>query len=312
MLDDIVLMGDAIDALEEYRKVYDKILEKDETKTRFRVLTNTLMSLYEASKPEIFEWGWQNDKFAAIRYLHGILINQIDDEKIAKARDKMCKVLDASVTAAEQRNNGEYVIHEGKVIDLSKIDVEEVRKAIKSTAYKALEIDNLKDFIETALAQLINRNVTRVAFSQRYRNIIDRYNAGGSENEDYYEQLLKLIEDLRKEQSRSTDMGLAEEEMEIYDLLIQGRRLTKAEEQKVKLAAKNLYHKLIESRKELLVVDWYKDAQPKEKVRSVIQEALNADLPESYDKAVFDAKTNLLLSHFVDMAVQGYGWITAA
>ena len=25
-----------------------------------------------------------------------------------------------------------------------------------------------------------------------------------------------------------------------------------------------------------------------------------------------DAKTNLRLSHFVDMAVQGYGWIVAA
>lgn len=39
---------------------------------------------------------------------------------------------------------------------------------------------------------------------------------------------------------------------------------------------------------------------------------LNADLPESYDKPVFDAKMNLLLSHFVGMAVQGYGWICAA
>ena len=61
-----------------------------------------------------------------------------------------------------------------------------------------------------------------------------------------------------------------------------------------------------------LVVDWYKDEQPREKVRAVIQETLNADLPESYDKPVFDAKTNLLLSHFVDMAVQCYGWISAA
>ena len=54
------------------------------------------------------------------------------------------------------------------------------------------------------------------------------------------------------------------------------------------------------------------EADTKEKVRAVIQETLNADLPESYDKPVFDAKTNLLLSHFVDMAVQGYCWISAA
>ena len=106
--------------------------------------------------------------------------------------------------------------------------------------------------------------------------------------------------------------GLTEEELEIFDLLIQGRRLTQKEEQRVKLAAKNLYQKLSAAREELLVVDWFKDEQTKEKVYTVIQEVLNEDLPESYDKPIFDAKTDLLLSHFVDMAVQGYGWVSVA
>ena len=38
-------------------------------------------------------------------------------------------------------------------------------------------------------------------------------------------------------------------------------------------------------------------------------ETLDTDLPESYDKEIFNVKTDLLLSHFVDMAVQGYGWV---
>ena len=48
-----------------------------------------------------------------------------------------------------------------------------------------------------------------------------------------------------------------------------------------------------------------------QKVRYVIQSTLNTDLPESYDKPIFDAKTDLLLNHFIDMAVQGYGWARA-
>ena len=40
--------------------------------------------------------------------------------------------------------------------------------------------------------------------------------------------------------------------------------------------------------------------------------SLNDDLPESYDKAAFDSKVALLMNHFVDMAVQGYGWIGVA
>lgn len=31
------------------------------------------------------------------------------------------------------------------------------------------------------------------------------------------------------------------------------------------------------------------------------------DLPNSYDRAAFNDKTNLLMEHFIDMAVQGYG-----
>jgi hypothetical protein len=35
------------------------------------------------------------------------------------------------------------------------------------------------------------------------------------------------------------------------------------------------------------------------------------NLPESYDRAAFTDKTNLLMNHFIDMAVQGYGWTAA-
>jgi type I restriction enzyme R subunit len=158
---------------------------------------------------------------------------------------------------------------------------------------------------------MINKNSTRISFSERYKSIINRYNAGGSENEDYYEKLLQLIEELKKEQGRSTDLGLEEEELEIYDLLIQGKKLTKAEEQKVILAAKNLYQKLKAEKDNFLVVDWYKDEQPRKKVFSLIQISLNNDLPESYDRVSFVDKTNLLMNHFIDMAVQGYGWVSA-
>ena len=200
-------------------------------------------------------------------------------------------------------------IHGTKVIDLSKIDVEELRKEIKTAQYKAVEIDNLKQFIEQALQQMINKNCTRIKFSQRYRGIIDRYNAGGSENEDYYEQLVKLIEDLKGEDKRTNVEGLSEEELEIFDLLIAGKKLSQADEQKVKLSAKNLYKKLSENKKEYLVVDWFKDDQPRAKVKNAIEASLDNDLPVSYDKESFKSKIDLLMNHFVDMAVQGYGWI---
>jgi type I restriction enzyme R subunit len=62
----------------------------------------------------------------------------------------------------------------------------------------------------------------------------------------------------------------------------------------------------------LLVVDWYKDDKPREMVKDAIRDSLNEDLPPCYDKPSFQAKITLLLNHFIDMAVQGYGWIANA
>lgn len=223
---------------------------------------------------------------------------------------KMGQVLDNSIISQKaEDNDAGAVIHGTKVIDLSKIDVEQLKSEIKVAPYKAVEIDDLKLFIDEALQQMLDRNCTRDKFSVRFKNIVDRYNAGGSENEDYYEQLLQLIEDLKKESERPNIMGLSEEELEIYDLLIKGKNLTKAEEQKVILSAKNLFKKLTENKSNLFVADWYKDEQPKARVKDAIMETLDADFPDSYNKEVFIIKTDLLLNQFIDMAVQGYGWV---
>ena len=307
--EDIIAEEETINRLEMLRKAYDHILTKDEWKERFKVMSNLLINLYDAAKPEILERGWYNDKFAIIAHINGWLCNLIDDEKLRKARLRMAEALDRSVSAGVSEQQATYGIHQGKVIDLSKLDVDAIRKEINKTPYKALETDDLRAFVERTLEQFINKNCTRVAFSQRYRNIIDRYNAGGSDNEDYYKKLLQLIEDLKKEQSRSTDLGLEEEELEIFDLLRADKKLTKAEEQKVILAAKNLYHKLSEEKERVMVVDWFKDEQPRLQVLALIQTSLNDDLPESYDRVTFNDKTRLLFNHFVDMAVQGYGWV---
>lgn len=303
-LDEIIGESSTFEKLNDLEKAYDTILSKDANKDRFKVLTNLMCNLYEASKPEIFEKHWYNEYFAPICYLHDLFYGKIDNEKIEKAKQKMQALLDTSVTANNAEDQQEVVIHESKVIDLTKLDVDGIAKKIKEAPYKNILVDDLRAFIEKTLEQMINKNQNRIEFSQRYKSIIDRYNAGGTENEDYYEQLLKLIFELQKEQERPNLLGLTEEELEIYDLLIKGRKLTNAEEQKVKLAAKNLYNKII-TQEAIFVVDWYKDEQPTAKVKSMIEDSLDEYLPDSYDKDVFASKSNLILSLLIDKAVQG-------
>ena len=88
---------------------------------------------------------------------------------------------------------------------------------------------------------MLRRNTTRTKFAVRFKNIIDEYNAGVSQNDDFYEKLLKLREELRAEE-RYIKEELSEVELELFELL-RKEYLTSDEEKRVKLAAKELSKK---------------------------------------------------------------------
>lgn len=49
---------------------------------------------------------------------------------------------------------------------------------------------------------------------------------------------MKFLDELRRENERAYTEGFLDEELEIYDLFIVGKKLTLEEEKKVKLSAK--------------------------------------------------------------------------
>ena len=78
-IDAVIEKQSTFDRLEVFRAYYNKVVEKDDDKERFKVILNTLINLYDASKPEIFEKDWHNDRFPALLYLYGLFHSTIDD-----------------------------------------------------------------------------------------------------------------------------------------------------------------------------------------------------------------------------------------
>jgi type I restriction enzyme R subunit len=292
----------------------DILVSKDEVRNEFRVYANIVNNLYEALKPDIFKMNFDSGYKEVILYLKGIIDGKIRPEKIESVKDKINQLLDVSIIAEENSSYKEdagkdIVISTTTPVDLSKLDIEELRVIFKKVKYKNLEIADLREYIEKKLAQMMRKNVTRNKFSERFRSIIDEYNAGGAQNDQFYLKLLKFMEDLKEEEARHIKEELTESELELYDLL-QKEKLTKDELKKVKLAAKELYKTLTEKKKELFVVGWEKDDQPKERVRNEIMTVLNNYLPESYDREVFSYKINTIFAHIVDQAMMGFNWVS--
>lgn len=291
----------------------DILVSKDEVRNEFRVYANTVSNLYEALRPDIFKMDFQPVYKEAILYLKGIIDGKIRPEKLESAKEKINQLLDVSVIAEE---SGHYDANSGTAltiststpVDLSKLDLDELKNHFRKAKYKNLEISNLREHIEKKLAQMMRENVTRDKFSERFRHIIEEYNAGGSQNDQFYLKLLKYMEELKQEEARHIKEELTESELEIYDLL-QKDKLTKEELKTVKLAARELYKTLTEKKKDLFVVGWEKDDQPKQKVRNEIMTVLNSYLPESYDREVFSNKINVIFTHIVDQAMMGFNWV---
>ncbi len=281
-LSKVVESEDTFKNLSLFEDYANTIVGSDDLKNEFAVMANTIDALYESLKPEIFRMNFDPVYKDAILYLKGVIDGKIRPEKIEAAQAKINELLDQSVmTTADARK---YTITEtGRELDLSKLDIDELRSQFKKLRNKNLEIVNLRRHIE-------------------------EYNAGGSQNDDFYEKLLKLMEDLRAEEERHIKEELSEAELELFDLLRKDH-LTAEEEKRVKLAAKELYNTLTEKRKELFIVGWQNDPQPKERVKGEIVHILNQFLPESYDREIFLRKSALVFDHIVDQAMTGYNWV---
>lgn len=299
---------------EEYT---DIILANDEQKKQFIVYDNTIDALYEACKPEIVGRRNEFPLAAIIHYLRQVIDGKADRGNLDSAKRRISQLLDESIIAQEENEvkedtkdlhlvaeKREYFIKAWKQIDLSKLDVDKLKEEYKQAPYKNIEIADLRAFIQDKLQMMMDRNVTRRSFAEKLQEIIDRYNSGNSTNENYFDDLMAFVEKMKEEELRATREGLTEEELELFDLL-KKEKLTKDEEQKVKLAAKNLLKRLKEERPKVLINDWHKDTQTKLQVQAVIKELLDKELPVSYDRAIYATKCDAVFDHFYIMATSG-------
>jgi type I restriction enzyme, R subunit len=299
--------------IEAFKAYADILLGRDEWRKAFCVYDNTISTLYEASKPEILGRG-QGPLVSAFQYLRGVVDSVIEQTDIDGACRKIAELLDESVVVdpfdgqpAKEPEPVYGIVQKGKTWDLSKIDFDKLKKKFPDAAYKNIEIADLRAFIERKLEQMMRRNVTRINFAQRFQEIIDRYNVGGSANENHYNDMLNFARGMRDEDERHVRLGLTEDELELFDLL-KKEKMTRAETQKVKLAAKSLLHRLLEEHPRVLIQDWHKDAQTQTIVKFAVERVLHENLPESYDPVLFKKKCDNVYDVIFDSANKGEKW----
>lgn len=308
-IDKLLKTTDVFKNVEQFKEYADILLTKDEWRKTFCVYENTLSALYEASKPEVL--GKPVVRTVAVfQYLRGVIDAIVEQTDIDAVGLRIGELLDESVVVAKESSDaapGYRILKRGKQWDLSKINFEELRNDFKKAAYRNIEIADLRAFIEKKLDQMVKQNRTRADFAQRLQEIIDEYNAGGTSNESYFEELLRFTKELKEEAERHVREGLSEDELELFDLL-KKESMTKDETKRVKLAASALLRRLREEAPPVLIQDWFKDQQSRKVVRSAVEDVLDKNLPNTYDRILFRKKCDDVLEMMLDYASHGLKW----
>ncbi|MYG58567.1 MAG: type I restriction endonuclease subunit R [Acidimicrobiia bacterium] len=267
----------------------EALLVDEQTRRTFVALARRTRKTFKALLPDPEAMAVAH-KVAVIRTIASKIESSTEAPDISGVMDSVSELLDRSVGAKE------YIIPTGgdsdPLIDLNQLDFEQLILRFggrRRTAAKAIERD-----IEARLDEAVRKNPTRLDLAERFRRLIDEYNAGTHNLEELLRRLKAINDELTDEEQRAVREDLSEAELAIYDLLTKPEpELTKAEVRTVKGAAR----KLLRHVENKLVLDWKKQQQTRSAVKVAVRKTLDDELPDIYGPELFDRKVDAIFDH---------------
>lgn len=269
------------------------ILENDERSTQFKQKNAIIQLTYKAILPDIVA-----SEFQPVVKLLQILAEKLGSISptvdISDVLRQVSDVLDKSVTVTQRHvsdGRGEYKA--GRILDLGNINFDKLHDQFNK-GRKRILAEQLRKAIEIRLHALYMLNKSRIDYMEKFQQLIDDYNAGSMNVEEYYRRLMDFVKTLNDEEKRSLSENLSEEELAIYDLLVNPPvKIT----QKETLAVKKIAHDLLEKLKSnKLVLDWRKKQQARASVKLCIEQTLEG-LPSVFDDGLYHQKCGLIYQH---------------
>ena len=280
----IALVDDAVNA----------ILVNDETRRRFMNMANTVRRIFKAILPDLTanEFVPITAMIRAFQLKIQVIVKpQVDISGVMKEVEEL---LDDSVAARS------YVIREpiapygsDHLVDLSQIDFKALKEKFAGNR-KRVEVEKLRGAINSTLSMMVRLNKTRMDYLEKFQQMIDDYNSGAVNVEEFFKKLLGFARDLQVEEKKAVSENLSEEELAIFDLITKPEmKLTKKEKAQVKKIAHDLLETL---KKEKLVLDWRKRQSTRAAVRLSVEEKLD-ELPSTFTAAIYQRKCDAVYQH---------------
>jgi type I restriction enzyme R subunit len=268
----------------------DALVANDGIKRQYLLLADRVDRIFHAILPDFAanEFGPDRKAIVVIAAKIRALVEPAD---ISPVMGRVDDLLDRSIAPA-----GYSISYIDPPADLSKIDFDALQERIGARR-KHIEIEKLRGAVNMELVQLLSRNKARMDYYDQFQKLIDDYNSGATNADQFFAQLVSFVRDLDAEEQRHIAENLSEEELAIFDILTRpDMKLSRQEREKVKEVSRDLLDTL---KAERLVLDWRKRQQTRAGVQLAIEEALD-QLPEAYTPETYHAKCDLVYQHVYD------------
>ena len=267
----------------------EALLVDQQTRRRYVSLARQVRKTFKALLPDP-EAMAVTHRVAVIRSIGSKIESASEPPDIRKVMDSVSELLDRSVGAKE------YIIRSAggfhPLIDLNQLNFEQL--ALRFAANKRTAANAIQKDLKKRLDEAVRKNPTRLDLAERFRQLIDEYNAGTHNLEEFLRRLKAINDELTNEEQRAVREDATEAELAVFDLLTKPEpELTDTEAKTVKDAAK----KLLKHVEEKLVLDWKRRQQTRSAVRVAVGTILDDELPDIYGPQLFDQKVDAIFEH---------------
>ena len=255
------------------KSAVEALLIDDATRRYFVGLANQVRAAFKALLPDP-EALRATHRVAVIRTIATKLKSSTDAPDISSVMDSVNALLDRSV------GTDEYIIRMGAdaaapLVDLNQLDFEQL--ALRFAGNKRTAARQIEQNLSRRLDAAVRKNPTRLDLAERFRRLIDEYNAGSHTLEEFLRRLKLINDELASEEKRTVQEDLSEAELAVFDLLTEpGPELTDTELAHVRITARNLVEKVTQK----LVLDWRKRQQTRAAIQTTVSLILDEGLPK--------------------------------
>jgi type I restriction enzyme R subunit len=284
--------------VEWLKNATDALLIPDDVRRGFLARADMCAAMWKSVKPHPAATDAQPVMSVIVRLAQRIRM-ETGKPDLSGVMDEVERLLEEALAARP------FVIDPDETVrvDLTQIDFDALGTLFAS-GNKATAAARLQASLEQRLERMVRLNPKRIDYVEKLRDLVDRYNAGSKNIEEFFEELKRLANSLNEEQERHVREQLTEEELAVFDLLTKpDPELTPAQEISVKAVVRELVDKL---KRELLVLDWRQRHSTRAAVRVGIETIHDGGLPDVYDRSLFSRKSQDVYQH-VFTSYQGDG-----